>query len=88
MYVRGREEVKGVWKSHFESLINDKTERKAMLSSMGREADGKRGEGSKENNSCGCNNLKNVKIRRKNSGRMDVHDRDFAWKQREVPDRC
>ena len=35
IHIRGKVEVKGVWKSHFEHLTNEKTERKATVSSMG-----------------------------------------------------
>ena len=35
MHVRSREEVKGVWKNHFECLVNENTEREAIVSSMG-----------------------------------------------------
>ena len=41
VHVNGKEEVKEVWKSHLECLMNEKTEREAIVSSMGVEADGK-----------------------------------------------
>ena len=41
MHVRF-EELKGVWKSHFECLMNEKTVREAIVSSMDKKAGGKR----------------------------------------------
>ena len=41
MCVRDKEEVKGVWKSHFERLMNEKIERETIVSSVGVEAGGK-----------------------------------------------
>ena len=40
VHVSGKK-VKEVWKNHFEHLMNDKTERKAIVSSIGVEAGGK-----------------------------------------------
>ena len=39
--VSGKEEMKEVWKSHFECLMNKNTEREAIVSSMGMEGCGK-----------------------------------------------
>ena len=33
--------MKGVWKSHYERLMNEKIEREALVSNMGLEAGGK-----------------------------------------------
>ena len=41
LLARGKEEVKGVWKSRFERVMNEKIERKIIMSSMGVEAGGK-----------------------------------------------
>ena len=37
-----KDEVKGVWKRHFERLMNGKTEGEAVVSCMGMEAGGRR----------------------------------------------
>ena len=51
VHVSGKEVVKGVWCSHFECLMKEKTEREAIVSSMGVEAGGK--------GVCGWNNCGN-----------------------------
>ncbi len=42
MHVSSKEEVKGVWKRHFELLMNGGTGGEAIVMSMGMEAGGKR----------------------------------------------
>ncbi len=41
LLVNSKEEVKGVWKRHFERLMNGGAGREAIVTSMGMEADGK-----------------------------------------------
>ena len=41
MHVSSKEKVKGVWKNHFNLLINKLTVGEAIVSSMGMEAGGK-----------------------------------------------
>lgn len=36
----GSEQLKGIWKSYFECLMNEETDGKAVVSSMGTEAGG------------------------------------------------
>ena len=42
MHARRKEEVKEVWESHFQCLMNEKTERVTIVSSIDVEAGGKR----------------------------------------------
>lgn len=41
--VSSKRELKGVWTGHFESLMNEETAGKAIVSSMSKEGGGRRG---------------------------------------------